>query len=80
MFLNPFLWYLLVTTLLCNSTYTVYRLGYNEVQIRDSPFLQTSKELLLLKIFTLETIFSFTLPPSPPVRGHVLGPTTIGDY
>ena len=43
------------------------------------PFLQTAKELLLLNYFTLY-FFYFSLPPSPPMWGRVLGTTTLGFY
>ena len=49
------LWHLL-GSLLCNYPYAVYRLGYHNVRIRASPFLQTVKGLLLLNYFTLYTI------------------------
>ena len=71
---------LLTLLLLCNYISTVYGLGYHEVWITASTFLQAAQELLLLNYFTLENIFSFTLPPSPPMWRCFIGSTTLGTY
>ena len=51
--------------LLCNSTSAYYRLGYHEIKIIASPFLQEVKELLLHNYFSIYTI---SLSTSLPLR------------
>ena len=52
---GKFGWCLLVT-MLCNSPSVACRLGYHEVWIINSLFLETIQKLLLPNIFTLDTI------------------------
>ena len=65
MFLS-FLWHLPVIMFLFNSPSYIFRLEHHGVWIRDPPFLQVSKELLLTNYFQkIYTHLCVTLPPVP---------------